>query len=203
MPPPARVAPRPIHGYFGGTFDPVQNGHLALARAALRQGSLDKVFFVPAGQPPHKPKGAGASGVDRVAMLRRAIRGRRGFALARWDLKTRGPAFTFQTLRRLRRADRAEWRLILGGDSLRNFPSWRRWREILRHHLLLVAPRSGASGGRLLPPEFMGRVRRLKGRFPSVSSTEVRRRLAEGKSLNGLTPPGVAAYIRSRKLYRP
>lgn len=198
---PRPAAPRPVLGYFGGSFDPVQSGHLALARAALRQEKLRQVHFVPAGRSPLKSTGPRASDRDRLRMLRLALGRRREFPVSRWDLGP-GPSYTYKTLRRLRRQNRAEWRLILGSDSLKHFEKWRRWREILRHHVVLVGARKGEKGVR--PPRgFADRVRFLRGPLPRVSSTAIRDRLARGRSLRGLTPAPVAAYIRRRGLYRP
>lgn len=87
-------------GYFGGSFDPIQKGHLALARAALREGHLVKVWFVPAGRPPHKPAGPTASGRERKKWIRLALGNNKKFAVADWDLHTRGPSYTYQTLDR-------------------------------------------------------------------------------------------------------
>jgi nicotinate-nucleotide adenylyltransferase len=116
-------------------------------------------------------------------------------------LNTAGPAYTYQTLRRLRRHPRREWRLIVGEDSLRDFTRWRRWREILRHHILLVGRRNG--GPRARPPRgFSDRVVFLKTRLPAVSSTEVRRRRSLGRPVADVVPPPVARYMARKKLYQ-
>jgi nicotinate-nucleotide adenylyltransferase len=180
---------------MGGSFDPVQRGHVAVARAALRERGLKKVYLAPAGRSPFKHEGPRAPDADRLAMLRRAIRGQRGLAIGRWELNRPGPSYTYRTLRELRRRyPRRRWEVILGEDAWRDFKRWRRWREIMRRHVLVVARRGGAARG------GEGAVF-LNARAPGVSSTEVRGRLARGLKAGRLVPPGVAGYIRKRKLY--
>lgn len=189
------------YGFFGGSFDPVQNAHLRLAQAALKERGLTKVFFVPAGRPPHKA-GLCASSADRLSMLRLALRGRSRLAVAQWDLSPRGPSYTVNTMARLRRAyPGRRWEIVVGGDSLRDFQKWRRWREILKRHILVVGPRRGVRRP-LAPKGFEDRVVHLRAGLPGVSATEARGRAAAGKSLRGLVPPAVNAYIRRRGLYR-
>jgi len=188
-------------GYFGGSFDPVQKGHLILAAAARRQLKLDEVYFVPAARSPFKSLHA-VPARHRAAMLGLALQGRRGFSLASWDLKSPGPSYTYKTLSRLRKKQGGDrWFLIIGSDSYQRFKRWRRWREILRHHTVAVGRRPGFKGTDL-PRDAQGQVLFLKGSFPPVSSTEIRRRLKKGLSVGPLTPPAVSAYIRRRGLYR-
>jgi nicotinate-nucleotide adenylyltransferase len=193
---------RPRWGFLGGSFDPVHRGHLALAVAARREGRLARVYFVPAPRPPHKPAGLHASDPERLALLRRVLRGRPWLRLGLWEFRRRGPSFTYQTLRDLRRRyPGVDWVLIIGEDSARRFPTWRRAGEILRRHTLLVGGRR-EDGATPLAPAVAARSVRLRRPLPTVSSTGVRRLAAAGRSLARWVPPGVASRIRARRLYR-
>jgi nicotinate (nicotinamide) nucleotide adenylyltransferase len=201
------VAPRPPHlaprgcmklGLFGGSFDPVHNGHLALARAALRELKLDRVYFVPAVRPPHKAGRTLAPTVDRLRMLELAVKSLPGVYVDRWELRQKGVSYTYKTLRAfLRRHSGAECRLLVGGDSWRKWRTWRRWRELLRDGRPVVGLRRGVARGRVAGAAF------LKAALPKISSSEIRARVKAGRSVSRLVPPGVAAYIRRRGLYRP
>ncbi|MGQ0645242.1 MAG: nicotinate-nucleotide adenylyltransferase [Elusimicrobiota bacterium] len=188
---------------FGGSFDPVHNGHLALARAARRELKLDRVYFVPAKIQPHKKDKIMAPAALRLELLRLAVGRERGFLVSDWELRRPGVSYTENTLRAFRRRfPRAQWHLLVGGDALKNFTAWRNWRGLLAGARLTAARRRGLSSGRL-PRELRGRVLFLKARPPRVSSSEIRRRAAAGRSLAGLVPPAVAARIRRRGLCRP
>jgi len=145
------VEPRAEAGriaYFGGSFDPPHAGHLAIARAALRALSLDKVLFAPVGLQPLKPGGSSASFVDRVAMTQLAIGGETGFYLSLADSPdeySSSPNYTIGTLTRLRRSLRpgTELFLLVGADSFRTLPQWHRAAEIPFAATLIVASRPG------------------------------------------------------------
>lgn len=194
---PARRAPLPAHGFFGGSFDPIQKGHIALAQAALRERRLVRVYLVPAAQSPLKNDHPRASLKERASLIREAIRGKPGLALGRWEMDRPGPSFTFRTLRRLRQQfPRRRWEVIVGEDAWAHFHRWRRWREIAGHHRVIVGKRIGAmrSGAR-------GEALYLKKRLPPVSSTDVRRAIALGRSIRRWVDPAVATAIRKKGLY--
>lgn len=170
---------------------------MALAQAALRERKLARVYLVPAARSPLKHQGPRVSPADRLALLRAAIRGRPGLALGKWEMDRPGPSFTYQTLRRLSRLyPRRRWELILGEDSWRDFRRWKRWREIVDRVPLIVGKRTDSSG----PPGPAGAVF-LKSRIPAVSSTEIRRALAQGRSVRRWVAPPVVRLIRNRGLY--
>lgn len=181
-------------GIFGGSFDPVHNGHLALARAARRELKLDRLYFIPVRKSPLKSGVPRASARERVAMLRLALRGEAAFRVDAWELGRPGPSYTYKTLRHLRRKHpRAEWFLLMGGDSWRGFRKWRRWREVRDGARPVVAGRAAKPGnGAVL----------LRARPPRVSSTEIRRRAARRASLRGLVPAAVERYAARKGLYR-
>ena len=187
-------------GLFGGSFDPVHNAHLALASTALDQLKLDEVRWIPVGQPWQKARRL-ADAADREAMVRLAIDGEPRFVLERSELRRRGPTFTLDTVRELAAAEPGtEWVLILGQDQYASLHTWRDWRELLGLVVLTIANRPGAP---LAANTQIARVEHQTVLLPmmDVSSTEVRRRVAEGESIAGLVPDAVARYIEQRQLY--
>jgi nicotinate-nucleotide adenylyltransferase len=187
--------PSPAYGFFGGSFDPVQKGHIALARSALKERGLKRVYFVPAACSPFKEEGPRASGKDRVCLIRAAIRGLPGLSVADWELSRPGPSFTYQTLRRLqRRFPHRRWELILGQDAWASFPRWRRWRELATRFPLVVGRRGTRTPKG--PSAYF-----IRSPLPVVSSTRVRQALALGQSVRRWVPPAVAQAIQGRGLY--
>ncbi len=188
-------------GLFGGSFDPVHDAHLALARTALDQLKLDEVRWIPVGQPWQKTRQL-ADAADREAMVRLEIAGEPRFVLDRSELRRRGPSFTLDTVREQVVADpTAERFLILGQDQYASLHTWRDWRELLGLVTLAIANRPGAA---LAVNTQIARVEHQAMLLPmmDISSTEVRRRVAAGESIAGLVPDAVARYIEQHRLYR-
>jgi nicotinate-nucleotide adenylyltransferase len=180
-------------GVFGGTFDPVHVGHLAIANAALDELGLERVYFVPARRSPLKHDGPIASTDDRLAMLTAAIAGEPRFRVSPVELDRTGPSFTVDTLEALR--GEGELFLILGSDAYADFERWRepaRIRELAR---IVLAARPGA-------PNAPAGVRMLDSPLMDISSRELRARAARGRSLRYLVPEAVLRYIEERRLYR-
>ena len=188
-------------GLFGGSFDPVHDAHVALATTALEQLKLDEVRWIPVGQPWQKTRQL-ADAADREAMVRLAIAGEPRFVLDRSELRRRGPSFTLDTVREMAAAEPdTEWFLILGQDQYASLHTWRDWRELLGLVTLAIANRPGAA---LAVNTQIARAEHQAMLLPmmDVSSTEVRRRVAEGESIAGLVPEAVARYIAQHRLYR-
>lgn len=210
---------------YGGTFDPVHNGHLAVARAARDALDAD-VALVPAHDPPHKgPTRADAA--QRARMLELALADEPGLSVDRRELLREGPSYTVDTLAELRAGLGADapiaW--LIGADSLLQLHTWHRWRELfgLAHIVAVQRPGSEVDAKRLgeaapevlaeiadrwLPPQAL--VETAAGGFallpmPTLrpeSSTELRRRIREGGDWRGWVPPAVADYIVRQGLYR-
>jgi len=191
-------------GVLGGTFDPVHRGHLALARAARVELTLDEVLFVPAGQPWRKAGRIVAPADDRLAMLRLALEGEPAFRVERLEMDRPGPSYTAETLEGLRAArPDDELSCILGEDALADLPHWVRPERILELATLAVGRREGvprAAGERLAG--LSERVVWLKMPLVPVSATEIRERVRRGEPIGEMVPPAVAAYIRERGLYK-
>ena len=187
-------------GLFGGSFDPVHNAHVALARLALEQLQLDEVRWIPVGQPWQKSRQL-SDGADREAMVRLAIAGEPRFVVDRCELRRRGVSYTLDTVRELAAAEPGtEWVLILGQDQYASLHTWRDWRELLSLVCLAIANRPGAA---LAVNNQIASVEHREVLLPmmDVSSTEVRRRVAAGESIADLVPEAVARYIGQRQLY--
>ena len=182
-------------GVFGGTFDPVHVGHLAIANAALESVPLDRVLFVLARRSPLKETDPVAGEADRLTMLELAIAGDPRFAVSRIELDRLGPSYTVETLEQLAGPD--ELFLILGGDALAALPRWKDADRIATLATLLVAERPGA-------PERAGTAPVITFDAPrlDISSRELRARAARGMSLRYLVPDTVWEHIKGRGLYR-
>lgn len=187
-------------GILGGSFDPVHCGHLAVAQLAREHLRLDYVLLIPAAVPPHKRLVVSAGPRQRLTMLRHAAAGNR--ALRVWDIEIRrgGVSYTIDTLHALRdRHPDAELCYIVGSDNLREIPSWRRPRTILGMVTLCVAHRPGYS--MKAPPE-VGRMVTIPSPEWGVSSTMIRRRLAQGHTCRYMIPEKVRDFIARNDLYR-
>jgi nicotinate-nucleotide adenylyltransferase len=194
-------------GLFGGSFDPVHNGHLAAARKAREAGGLDEVVFIPAATSPLKIGHMVASDADRLAMLRLALAGEAAFSVSDYELAKSGVSYTIDTVRHFTSAwPEARIVLILGADSLATLFQWREAQALVDSCEILTLARPGWPVDRV--SEFDGKTtaRLLSGVVADfsqpVSSSEVRHRLETGHPVAGLVPAPVADYIQDRGLYR-
>ena len=192
--------PRRI-GLLGGTFDPPHWAHLVLAESARSELDLDEVWFVPAGRPPHKRGRRISPAATRLRLLERALAGLDGFRVEPMETKRRGASYTVDTLEALReRHPRAEWWLLIGADMLNDLPRWRRPARVLELARLAVMARDG-NGLRRPPGLGPRRLRILRPPRIDLSSTWIRRRVREGRSIRFLVPDAVERYIRAHRLY--
>ncbi len=197
---------------FGGTFDPIHLAHLAVAQEAAEAIGLERVLFVPAGEPPHKPGIAVSPSADRLAMVELAIAGNDRFAVDRLELDRDGPSYTVDTLEDLRNRRVAsgldpDLALILSAEAFLQLMSWREPRRVVELARLVVAPRDGypAAGPDFLArhlPDLADRATFLDSPHLRLSASELRQRAASGRSLRYLVPDAVAAYIGDHGLYR-
>lgn len=187
---------------FGGSFNPPHVGHLAVAEACAEAAGLDRVLWVPAATPPHKPDHpAMAPAADRLDLVRAAIAGNERFEASAVEIERGGTSYTVDTLRTVaERNPGADLSLILGGDSLAGFPSWREPRAILGLARLLVYNRPGTDLADV-PAWVAERVARVEGPLLDLSSTMLRARFGAGQTVRYLVPDGVRALVAARGLY--
>jgi nicotinate-nucleotide adenylyltransferase len=193
-------------GVLGGTFDPIHNGHLHIANALRTALDLERVVWVPAGRPPHKIGQIVSSDRDRLAMLELALAGAATDQISTIDMERSGPSYTADTLEILA-GQFAPTRLffLMGEDSLRDLPTWHDPARLLQAAELAVATRPGVdadleSVARRVPT-VEGRVHLIPTKEIAISSSEIRQRVSDHQSIQGLVPAAVEAYIRDHGLY--
>ncbi len=195
-------------GVLGGAFDPPHIGHLLLGETAREQMALDLVLYLPTGAPPHKNSRNITAAEHRLAMTQVATADHEHFMVSAVDIERPPPHYTATLLPYLaERYPRAEFVLIIGGDSLRDLPQWHAPRLVLEQWQLAVLPRPDFPvAWEPLEAEVPG-VRRkttmLDGPSVALSSTQLRRWVAAGRSLRYCLPPALAAYIQANGLYQP
>ena len=182
---------------FGGTFDPIHNGHLAMAREAARRCALDRVLFVPAARPPHKSAGPHAPYEDRYRMVELACAGAPAFEASRLEAGT-AQSYSIDTIEKvsagLTPADRLFF--LIGADAFSEIESWRRWQEVVKSVEFMVVSRPRRQYA--IPAE--ARLHRLDDLEVPTSSSGVRRKIGRGEFDVDL-PPAVLDYIRAHRLY--
>jgi nicotinate-nucleotide adenylyltransferase len=192
-------------GVMGGTFDPIHHGHLVAAEEARWQFGLDRVVFVPTGQPWQKPAGV-SDAEDRYRMTVIATASNPAFSVSRLEIDSPGPTYTVDTLRRLRAELNPDVRLffVTGADAVLQILTWKGPDEVLALAELIAATRPGHDLADLAEkvPAAAGRVHPMRIPALAISSTEIRARVAAGAPIQYLVPEGVARYIEKRGLYR-
>lgn len=196
-------------GVLGGTFDPPHLGHLWLATSAIDALGLDRVLFMPASQPPHKPRRQLSSATDRLLMTRLAIGDDPAFELCPVEMERPGPSYTVDSIEELLRqhGEGSRLYLLMAADSLAQIDTWREPDRLLSLVEWVIGPRP-----RSAPPErsaleqrfgaAASRIHLLDGPSFDVSSSEIRRRVAAGRAIRYLVPRSVEELIADRGLYR-
>ena len=192
-------------GVLGGTFDPFHVGHLAAASVAIDCAQLERVIFVPAAQPPHRPP-AVASVADRLEMCRLATSDTSRFALSDVEVKRAGPSYTAETLEEMGSLHpNAEFFLILGWDAASLFHTWHRPDRVRELASIVIVGRPGSAAPHVGDLKAAGLggdgVELCLGQTPAVSASEVRRAVAAGESIAGMVPEAVEHYIATHHLY--
>ncbi len=189
-----------MRAFFGGSFDPFHAGHLAIIQTILDRGLADEVLVVPAGHNPQKPDPP-APGPHRLRMAELGVAGLAGVRVLDSEAERSGPTYTVDTLAALAAQTPGDrWRLVLGGDNLADFGSWRDPDRLLALAQLLVFPRGAAP--LTVPPGLAGRALIVEGFFSPVSATAVRATVAAGGRPGKLVPQAVLDYIVAHGLYR-
>ena len=181
-------------GIFGGTFDPIHHGHLILAREALEGLALEKVLFIPAAASPHKPNFESAAAAARLEMVRAAIEGEPRFEFDPMELERSSPSYAIDTMEVLRKREPgAEFFYLVGEDNVALLNTWHRFPELAKLVQFIVLDRSGRQAEHPYP---------VIRRHLDISATDIRNRVATGRSIRYLVPPAVEKIIRERQLYR-
>ena len=195
-------------GVMGGTFDPIHIGHLAIAEEAREALQLDRVVFVPAGVPPHKPSGSVTPVEHRLAMVEAAVFDNPDFEVSTIEIDRPGPSYTVDTVEALAREHPGTLlHLILSAETFAELPTWHEPDRLFEAARVAVVPREGYP-----PPDPAwlatafpgreGRVDYLESPRLGLSSTAIRARVAAGRSIRYLVPDIVEAYIADNRLYR-
>lgn len=194
-------------GLFGGSFDPIHNGHVKAARRALEAGGLDAVWFMPTAASPFKSGRAFASARDRIEMVKRAVEGEPRFSVCDAETARGGISYTVDTVRLLRRRHPdVDFFFIIGADSLANLHQWHEAEALVGLCDFITLARPGWEADRVpgFDVETETRLRRgiIKDFAVEVSSSEIRRRVSNGESIGEMVPAAVAAYIAGHPVYR-
>lgn len=196
-------------GIFGGTFDPIHLGHLIVAEAVRVQVGLDKVIFIPAGDPWLKSERDVTGGGYRSAMVKLAIESNPHFEMSRMELDRPGPSYTVDTLDELKSTLGNEDSLyfIVGPDALAAFHRWKEPERLVKMCTIIAVRRPGVSGIDIATleaemPEVSGRIKQVDVPLIGISSTTIRSLVADGLSIRYLVPHEVEEYISQYKLYQ-
>jgi nicotinate-nucleotide adenylyltransferase len=194
-------------GIFGGTFDPIHQGHMIIAEQVMGELDLSRVVFVPGGVPPHKEASSvRASAEDRFDMVEVAVASNERFLVDRVEVDAGRPMYSVETVRLLKeRSPDDEWYFIGGADEVSNLLTWKEPDRLLEKVVMVAATRPGYDLGKLQHLE--AGLRNFDRIFPvectrvDISATGIRRRILQGKSVRYLVPEGVYDIIRDRRLY--
>lgn len=194
-------------GIFGGTFDPVHQGHMIIAEQVMEELKLDHVVFVPGGIPPHKElSSVRASAEDRYAMVEAAVAGNERFSADRVEIDANRPMHSVETVGILKkRSPDEEWFFITGADEVSNLMTWKEPDRLLEQVVMVAATRPGYDLSKL--DHLEAGLRNFDRIFPvectrvDISATGIRRRMLQGKSVRYLVPEEVYGIIAERRLY--
>jgi nicotinate-nucleotide adenylyltransferase len=189
-------------GMFGGAFDPPHRAHVALARAALQQLALQRLYVFPTGDAWHKPRTLSPA-QDRLAMTRLAFADLEGVEVDDRELRRAGATYSIDTLHELQAEHPgAQLFLLIGEDQAAGFTRWHAWQEIVRLAVLCVAARGTGEGLAQLQALPGARVQVLQWPQMPESATDIRARLTQGQDMAEVVGPAIASYIESHHLYR-
>ena len=196
---------------FGGTFDPVHTGHIAVAQAAAEKIGAGKVILIPARRSPHKEQKPAAVDNDRIAMLKLAVAGKSLFQISPVEFNRAEPSYTIDTIRHFRQKLGTHCQLywLIGADMLKDLPKWHRIDELLRECPICVMNRGGFdrpdfdSLAAKLGKEAAEKLRQnmIKTPLIEISSTDIRQKVSQNQNVSKFLHPDVLNYIKSHRLY--
>jgi nicotinate-nucleotide adenylyltransferase len=190
-------------GLMGGTFDPIHNGHLVAAEEARVALKLERVLFIPAGRPWQKERPSVSSADHRLAMTKLATADNDEFEVSGIEIEREGPTYTIDTLRTVgEEHPGAELHFITGADATLEILTWKDPEEALKLATFVAVTRPGHDLGKLASLGYRDRIVVLEIPALAISSTDIRRRVAEGRPIRYLVPESVRLYIDEKGLYR-
>ena len=196
-------------GVLGGTFDPVHNGHLAIAEEARSYLNLNEVIFLPAGQPWMKSDRSISPARNRTAMLALALQSRPYFKSSTIEIEHQGPSYSVNSMAELKAqaVEPTDWYFILGWDNLSKIPQWREPAKLIEMCFLAAVPRPGYERPNMKKleaalPGISKKVILMDKPRLEISATDIRNKVAQGIPISGLVPEAVEKYIRENGLYR-
>lgn len=192
---------------FGGSFNPIHNGHIEVAKSAMEECNLKKVVFLPNATPPHKDNSILISAEHRYNMVAQTVRKYNGFDVSDYEMKKQGPSYTIDTMRRLKLMYNADLYFIIGADSLYTLHTWKSYNELIKECRFIVADRTCSQGNDIKKAADKiksagGNVEVLKMKRFDVTSTQIRAMLQMGKDVSGILPTQVIKYIKDNNLYK-
>jgi nicotinate-nucleotide adenylyltransferase len=196
-------------GVLGGTFDPIHNGHLAIAEEARSYLNLNEVIFLPAGQPWMKSDRSISPARHRTAMIALALQARPYFKSSTIEIEHQGPSYSVNSIAELKAqaVEPTDWYFILGWDNLSKIPQWREPAKLIEMCFLAAVPRPGYERPNMkkLEAALPGIAKKVilmdKPRL-EISATDIRNKAAQGLPISGLVPEAVEKYIKENGLYR-
>lgn len=197
-------------GILGGTFNPIHYGHLVIAQWAKEGYSLDKVLFIPSGTPPHKLEDKVLEYHHRYLMTVLATLDQASFEVSQIEINRKGPSYTIDTINYLKKMYGSGVKLyfITGADSIFEIYTWNRYKELLGACYFIAATREGYNNEELdekikeIHDIYNSKIYKMKVPDLGISSTELRKRIDEGKTIKYLLPSVVEQYISKNKLYK-
>lgn len=194
---------------LGGTFDPIHNGHIYIAYKALQYLNLDKIIFMPSGNPPHKKGEKITDGLIRKKMINKAIKSEVKFELSDYEIKKQDISFTYKTLEYFNRLEpNTDWYFLTGTDCLMEIDTWKNVDRIFNSCNFVVFNRSGYDYRKVMKKKdevekkYNKQIIYLDIDAINISSTQIRSEINEGKDVRGYLPYGVYDIIKEFKLYR-
>ena len=196
-------------GIMGGSFDPCHRGHINLAMDALEQGGLSELVLVPAKVQPFKADAKQADGIHRLNMLNEAVKNISGLRVSDWEMRQDNLSYTYLTMReaKKRAGEDAEVYFVTGTDAFLSIRTWKNAKELLSENKFIVGTRPGYKESELekviadISKNFGSEIIRIDNRRFHISSTEIRKRLEEGKDISDLVTEEVERYIKENGLY--
>lgn len=194
---------------FGGTFNPVHNGHIFICKQIMSQFGIDEIIFIPTGDPPHKRNIKVASKEDRYTMLKLALSNYDNFKISRIEIDRDGLTYTVDTLNELKKvySDHYEFYYIIGADTLIDLISWKNYRSVFKLTKFIVVGRPEIEDSTVdnyidyYTNKFNGSIFKTNTVGPHISSTDIRTRIMRGLSVKYLIPDNVEQYIKDHGLY--